>query len=58
MMEGWKKYRLEEITNVKGGKRLPQSKKLKHEKRINDIKQVSILLILVAAMIIGSIYLL
>jgi len=32
--------------------------KLKHEKRINDIKQVSILLILVAAMIIGSIYLL
>jgi len=33
-------------------------KKLKQEKRINDIKQILILLILITAMIIGLIYLL
>jgi hypothetical protein len=33
-MEGWKKYRLEEITNVKGSKLLPKSEKLNTKKEL------------------------
>jgi len=52
------KRRLKDYPKLSEEELLIFRKKLEHEKRINDIKQISILLILIGGIIIGLLFLL